>query len=266
MTQEDVSREEGEKIVLETSGVGRNVPLLPPDESIPNTDVAGIAQGSLESAISFVGRNARTTGEESFELRSKAAIDQRQALVEWAQSNNLTASPQLWEGKAVLGASEHDVWQEGGEYWKVTRPDHFGWTVLPGENGLPESADATPLEYLDRWLNANRYLGDDAKIRGVVQSELGVQVVISHPSIDGVYPEMEEIMRYMESCGYSVIPDFIMGADGISFYHEGGNIGIFDASPDNFILSDGLPVPVDVITLIPGAKLRGQIKKLLGRR
>lgn len=35
--------------------------------------------------------------------------------------------------------------------WKVTRPDRFGWAVLPGADGSPEIADATPLEYLERW-------------------------------------------------------------------------------------------------------------------
>ncbi len=101
-------------------------------------DIRGISEDSVESAVAFVGGDARTTGEEPFELRQKAAITQREALLRWAKNRDLITSPEIWCGKAMIGASEHDVWQENGEYWKVTRPDHFGWTVLPGDNGFPE--------------------------------------------------------------------------------------------------------------------------------
>jgi hypothetical protein len=73
----------------------------------------------------------------------------------------------------VIGGSEHDIWEMDGEVWKVTRPDRFGWTVLPGEEGVPQIAEATPLEYLERWLNANRLLGDNAKLRGVSETDEG---------------------------------------------------------------------------------------------
>lgn len=110
------------------------------------SNVRGIPEDPLESAISFVGGNARTTGEEPFELRRKAAIIQQAALVRWAKNSWLIVSPSLWEGKAVIGGSEHDIWEMDGEIWKVTRPDRFGWTVLPGEDGVPHLAEATPLE------------------------------------------------------------------------------------------------------------------------
>jgi len=113
------------------------VRLLPDDNTIHKSDIRGIQEDSIESAVAFIGGNARTNGEEPFELRRKAAISQREALLKWAETRNLTVSPQIWEGKAVIGASEHDVWQENGEYWKVTRPDHFGWTVLPGDDDFP---------------------------------------------------------------------------------------------------------------------------------
>jgi hypothetical protein len=39
---------------------------------------SGIPKNPLESAIAFVGANARTTGEESFGIRQQAAIIQEQ--------------------------------------------------------------------------------------------------------------------------------------------------------------------------------------------
>ena len=51
----------------------------------------------------------------------------------------------------MIGGSEHDTWEMNGEIWKVTRPDRFGWTALPGEDGVPEIAEATPLDFAPFW-------------------------------------------------------------------------------------------------------------------
>lgn len=157
--------DEGHEIFLDKSPDPEILPALPDDQNRPfrkftESNGLGLSQSPLESAIDYVGRDARTTGEESFELRREAAIAQRQALVQWAEENGLKLDPSLWEGKTVIGGSEHDIWEQGGDLWKVTRPDHFGWTVLPGVDGLPEIAEATPLEYLKRWQNANIVLGE----------------------------------------------------------------------------------------------------------
>ena len=85
-----------------------------------------------------------------------------------------------------------------------------------------------------------------------------MQVVISHPYVDGPYPTQEVILRDMEKRGFSQVPKVFMGADAPSFYNKSGNIAVFDASEDNFILSEGFSIPVDVITLIPESKLRLQ--------
>lgn len=69
--------------------------------------------------------------------------------------------------------------------WKVTRPDHFGWTVLPGEDDCPTIAEVTPLEYLVRWSLSNQLLGDDVKLRGICNGPEGVQVVVSQRFIVG---------------------------------------------------------------------------------
>jgi hypothetical protein len=229
------------------------------DESTrPN--VRGIPEDPLESAIAFVSRNARTTGEEPFELRQKAAIIQRAALIRWAEKSGLMVSPSLWEGKAVIGGSEHDIWEMNGEVWKVTRPDRFGWTVLPGDDGIPEVAEATPLEYLERWLNANRLLGDNAIMRGISETDEGVQIVISHPFIEGSYPNKPDIIDELRRRGFMMVPRFFIGSESdSSFYNDDKRIGIFDATCDNFILSQGIPIPVDVVIVAVGDLLRIQL-------
>lgn len=64
--------------------------------------VSRLSESPLESAIAYVGANARTTGEEPFELRRKAAHIQRDAVVRWAQASGLMLDPSLWQGRAVL--------------------------------------------------------------------------------------------------------------------------------------------------------------------
>ena len=159
-------------------------------------DGQGLSGNSLESAIGYLGGNARTIGEESLRIRQQAAIAQRQAIIEWAEENGLRMDPSEWSGKSTIGGSEHDIWEEDGEYWKVTRPDRFGWTVIPGNLGLPEIAEATPLEYLERWVNANRILGDNAKLRGVAYTNEGVQVIIpSHSSVARILIKSTSMLR-----------------------------------------------------------------------
>ena len=169
-------------------------------------------------------------------------------------------SPSLWEGKAVIGGSEHDIWEMNGEVWKVTRPDRFGWTVLPGEDGFPHIAEATPLEYLERWHNANRLLGDNAILHGIAETGEGVQVVISHPFIAGPYPENPDIIDELCRRGFLMVPRFFIGSESdSSFYNDDLRIGIFDATCDNFILSQGVPIPVDVVIVAVGNLLRLQL-------
>jgi hypothetical protein len=193
-----------------------------------------------------------------------AAIAQRKALAERVESRGLTISPSLWRSREVIGGSEHDIWEEPGEVWKVTRPDKFGWTALPRSNGFRELSDATPLEYLERWSNPIRLLGDFVKLRGMVKTQQGVQVVISQRSINGPYPSQAQIARDIKSRGFPRVPEFSIGAErDSSFYHKRAKIAIFDAAVDNFILSQGVPVPVDVIPMQLGEMLQAQLMALI---
>lgn len=227
-------------------------------------DLSGDAVDPLESAIAFIGRNARTTGEESFSDRQTAAIAQLSSLVEWAAAGGLILNSRTWESRSVIGGSEHDIWEEPGEYWKSTRDNHFGWTVLPGDDGKPLGSEATPLEYLERWNNANLFLGDRVQLRGIVKTKWGVRIVISQPFVEGRYPNKTTISKDLVGRGFRPLPGFVLGAEmESSFYHPDERIGLFDAATDNFILSQGVPVPVDVVILQAGEALHYQLCQLI---
>ena len=61
-----------------------------------------------------------------------------------------------------------------------------------------------------------------------------------------------------------MVPGFFIGSESdSSFYHEAERIGIFDATCDNFILSQGVPIPVDVVIVAVGDALRRQLLNLI---
>lgn len=164
----------------------------------------------------------------------------------------------------MIGGSEHDIWELEGCMWKVTRPDRFGWTVLAGSSGTPEVMEATPLEYLVRWQISNLILGDAVRLRGVHSDEWGTRIIISQPFIAGTYPDSLQVRELMRTLGFHFVPSFSVGAQPDStYYNPDLNIALFDATTDNFIFSKGTPIPVDIIPVTVGPKLRSQLLKLM---
>lgn len=148
--------------------------------------------------------------------------------------------------------------------WKVTRPDRFGWTVLPGESGVPEICEATPLEYLKRWMHSNMLFGDNVRLEGIFVSDEGVQVIVSQKFIVGSNPSPSHISDEMDRRGFGLIPGFSIGSEAdSSFYSFSEGIAVFDAVPDNFIESQGAPIPIDVIPVMAGPSLKAQILRLM---
>jgi len=228
-------------------------------------DGGEIPETSLESAIDFIGRNAGTTCEEPFERRQRIAVLQLNALHQWGRNNSFLLEESIWEKEARIGGSEHDVWERGNQMWKITRPDRFGWTVLPGDNGSPEVAEATPLEYLVRWQISNRTFGDTVRLMGIYCSDEGTQVVVSQRFLAGIYPNSFQIREELVNFGFSPVRTFSVGAYGdSSFFNPELGIALFDAARDNFITLNGIPVPVDLLPVKAGSKLRAQLLKLMG--
>lgn len=164
----------------------------------------------------------------------------------------------------MIGGSEHDIWELDGCMWKATRPNHFGWTVLAGDGGLPVVMEATPLEYLVRWQISNRILGDAVRLRGIHSDEFGTRVIISQPFIAGSYPDSLQVRELMRALGFRLVPSFSVGAQpDSSFFNPDLGIALFDATTDNFILTKGIPIPIDIIPVTVDLKLRSQLRKLM---
>jgi len=246
------------------------LPLLPKDENHRSQadrhpqDGGEIPENPLESAIDFVIGNAGATGEEPFERRRKIAHLQLKALIDWARIHSFFLDQQLWSGIAKIGGSEHDIWENEDRMWKATRPNRFGWTVLPGDDGVPVLSEATPLEYLSRWLDSNRLLGDTVCLGGIHSSDEGTRVIVSQRFLIGRYPTALQIRKELHKFGFWPVHGFSIGSyPDSSFFNPDLNIALFDATTDNFILTMGTPIPIDVIPITVGPKLRNQLLNLM---
>ena len=218
----------------------------------------------LSSAITRLQRYGCTEGEESHDQRQAAAQQQKKSLINWARGRRLVVPRSSWDLNARIGGAEYDVWTHSGFYYKATRADHFGWTVLAGEEGSPDQAYATPLEYLQRWRLSNQLFGDTAQIHGISSSVDGMHIIIRQPYVHGKFPTQEQIQKMLARYGFIMIPGFSLGAQRrTSYYHPIKRIGIFDAAEDNFILSSRMPVPIDVVPIKAGNLLHEQLIKLL---
>lgn len=64
--------------------------------------------------------------------------------------------------------------------------------------------------------------------------------------------------------GFHMIPEFCIGAESdSSFFCPETGVALFDAVTDNFIESQGVPIPIDLIVLRAGERLRMQLLRLI---
>lgn len=89
---------------------------------------------------------------------------------------------------------------------------------------------------------------DDVELVGILESEKGPRIVVSHADSQGVQPSVEDIheffvgeMRYKKLR----VSKTLGGYDAEEFF--GGRIGVFDARPANCVLTSEGVVPIDFI-------------------
>lgn len=90
--------------------------------------------------------------------------------------------------------------------------------------------------------------------------------IVSQPFIEGPYPVKSVIVEEFRRYGFVLVPGFSIGSESdSSFYNHTLRLGIFDATCDNFILSQQMPIPVDVIVIPVGDRLRGQLLAMISQ-
>lgn len=138
--------------------------------------------------------------------------------------------------------NEHQVWYESSteSYLKATWPDFFGKRVVYAPD---DSADASPVGYLDRWSLHNELFGDTVEFLGAWQSPLGLRLVIRQAAIAGRPANEEQIRLFFEETGWQ---PFRVGLD-LAYFDEERHIAVSDTHPGNLVLTDdGTLVPIDL--------------------
>ncbi len=70
----------------------------------------------------------------------------------WPRAQSRLIRAESYLALAEPGGQEHRLWlaEDGRRYFKATLEERFSFTVIRNPAGLPELANALPLEYLDR--------------------------------------------------------------------------------------------------------------------
>lgn len=176
---------------------------------------------------------------------------QFRALVRWAEENGYLFDAKKL-GKRLDQAGEHSVYETAespDRLYKITHSGTAGFTPraieMKSGNIYVVSDDATPLEYLERFILQNILFDDDVRFEGILE---GAQpsLVISQPKYEGVNPENphpspKEIRGWLESPEQG----FTQNYDGTWFDPEDGLV-LFDTKPANWIKTREGIRPIDI--------------------
>lgn len=113
---------------------------------------------------------------------------------------------------------------------------------------------ATPLEYLDRLALHNELFGDDMEFLGLVRQKGGLSFVVSQIFLRGKKPTIPQIAAFMRSHGFRKL----RGEN--AYFRPDDKLAVFDAHARNFVFTEGMPVPFDVIPQY----VSGRFESLLG--
>lgn len=186
---------------------------------------------------------------------------------DWTIGELLLDDPDL-----VIG-SEHvvELDESEGLMGKTTLPGKFGLIPkvlshpainLRNDPSIPafrralEFVPGTPLEYLQRWLDANNLFNDSVELVSVVEwADGGISFGITQPQYDGVPAPFRDIIGYFEASGWKWIRD--PGARSrnsdshLIFFNYAWGVLAVDAMPRNCFVKNNELLPFDVILYRP---------------
>ena len=240
-----------------------------PDETgrLPDRP-GGDAQGALESAACQLRASPPPAAASPAREREILRRRQERDLLAWAREQGRLIERATYLTLAERGGEEHRLWlaEDGRRYFKATFPGRFGFAVILAHAGIPDLADATPLEYLERLILQNRVFGDSVCLEGVTQEAGGTAIVTSQPHLAGTAPVREEILSFMSRLWFRPLRGLHLGRPGsLAFYRDLDEVAVFDAHPGNFVKdAEGIVLPIDLILLHAGEALQAALNRYLG--
>jgi len=116
-----------------------------------------------------------------------------------------------------------------------------------------EFIDATPLEYLERWILCNDIFNDDVQLERVIQwADQSISIMISQPYYMGKIISAEEIYHEFQKNGWQRIAKHGRSV----FYNFAYDAIALDLEPRNCYLADSGLQPFDLILSHPDEEMR----------
>jgi len=162
---------------------------------------------------------------------------------------------------------EHDLYpakELERRMWKITKGAGFGrqpYCIEDLASGMIsdwfEARPGTPLQYLDRLLLVNdRIFPGMNRLEGFIVLDEKFSILTSQPFFVGRNATGREITAFFAQAGFVEI------CHGTWFREEDG-LAIFDVGETNLVLSNGFPIPIDVIPLIPEGRFLEKLREAL---
>ena len=89
----------------------------------------------------------------------------------------------------------------------------------------------------------NTLFGRSVRVIGGIPSDAGPQLVISQVFLKGTSPSRLLVDEYLRAQGFLRIKD-VKG-----YFRREDSVALFDAHQRNFVLTENVPVPFDLITI-----------------
>ncbi len=183
----------------------------------------------------------------------------RKREAEIAYLNRYASAPSN-KGIEVGSGGEHKVYISEGQDF-VTKATHSGKygqifdQMGPDEGYRFSLRPALPSEYLLRVGLANKVFGDDIRIIGYENTANGPSIVTSQSYLDGPHPKQEEVDTYLRLNGFAPLDERLYDTKTIHktkrpWYRDKDGVVVVDAKRQNFIMSDGKVIPVDLMIQI----------------
>lgn len=154
----------------------------------------------------------------------------------------LTEAPRELSETPSDAGNEHQVWfrEERKTFLKATHPNYFGKKVI---YRIHETPDASPVEYIERWLLHNEMFGDSVTFLGGLETEAGLRLIIEQPAIIGEAVTPAQVDQFFTQHSWN--PFHIEGI--LAYYDEERHVVISDTHAGNILrISSGLLLPIDL--------------------
>ena len=220
----------------------------------------GLLRRSTRAGPPGLGEGSQPTGAGSRAAVAAEFGRQGQQLLRWARKNRRLIDRRLEERLVSIGGVEHEVFldDDTSRWIKMTMPGKGGKELHAREEGFGVrptlvTEDALPSAYLHRLVLANRRLGDDFWLHGVIDHPAGPRLVVSQKHLRGAPASPADIARHFTTAGFAEV-------NAKTFYDATENLLVSDAHTANVFRTPEGVVPFDVCVQQPRGALLQAVK------